>query len=76
MAGYTYDKSFANVSNIIAFAAALGILSGMQEDLVFILGMRAQFWSKEIVCSGCNEGEGEEGKLGVMREVRSPSPLS
>jgi hypothetical protein len=66
MAGYTYDKSFANVSNIIAFAAALGILSGMQEDLVCILGRRAQFWSKEVVCSRCNEGEGEEGKLRVM----------
>jgi hypothetical protein len=80
MAGYTYDKSFANVSNIIAFAAALGILSGMQEDLVCILGRRAQFWPKEVVCSRCNEGEGEESKMRVMgfgwREVRSPSPLS
>jgi hypothetical protein len=68
MAGYTYDKSFANVFNIIAFAAALGILSGMQEDLVCILGRRAQFWTKEAVCSRCNEGEGggEEGKLRVM----------
>jgi hypothetical protein len=43
MAGYTYDKSFAKVSNIIAFAASRGILSGMQADLVSILGMRAQF---------------------------------
>jgi hypothetical protein len=76
MAGYTYDKSFAGVSNIIAFTAALGILSGIQEDLVCILGRRAQFWSKEVVCSRCTEGEGEEGSCEswVWREV--PSPLS
>lgn len=75
MAGYTYDKSFANVSNIIAFAAALEILSGMQEDLVCILGMREQFWSKEVVCNRRNKAEGEEGKLGVMR-VRGPESVA
>ena len=59
MAGYTHDKSFANVSKNIAFAASLGILSGMQEDLVCILGRREQLWSKGFRCGRCNEGEGE-----------------
>jgi hypothetical protein len=76
MAGYTYDKSFAGVSNIIAFTAALGILSGIQEDLVCILGRRAQFWSKEVVCSRCTEGEGEEGSCESWVLERGPESVA